>query len=132
MAANEVSNQRNKTDGRKHGGQSGGQSKRGGRSGGESAQGAAGTMGHMTEEASRYMSRGASQVRELTRDHEGTAVLIGLAAGFGIGVLIGTALAPRHESRSWKDRMMAEGIGRRMLERIEGMMPETISDYFAK
>ena len=128
MAANEVSSQRGKGDGKQHGGQS----KQRPQSAGRESMQKQGAMTQIAEEASEYVSRGASQVRELTRDHEGSVVLIGLVAGFGVGLLIGSALAPRRQPRSWKDRMMAEGIGRRMLERIEGMMPDKFAEYFSK
>ena len=55
-------------------------------------------MGAMTRRDSGYVSQGASQVREMTRDHEGTAVLVALAAGFGVGLLIGAALSPSHRT----------------------------------
>lgn len=79
-----------------------------------------------------YMSRGASQVREMTRDHEGTAVLVALAAGFGIGLLIGAALAPSHEPRRWGDRLAAEGLGRRLLERVESMIPDALAERLGR
>ena len=87
----------------------------------------------MGEQASDYVSRGASQVRELTRDHEGTAVLVALATGFGVGILIGATLASsQSRPRSWRDRIAAEGLGRRLLERVEGMMPDALTDYINK
>jgi hypothetical protein len=69
----------------------------------------------------------------MTQDHEGGAVLIALAAGFGIGVLIGCALAPsKSQSRRWIDRTAAENLGRRFLERVENMVPEMISERFGR
>jgi hypothetical protein len=84
----------------------------------------------MGEQASNYMSRGASQVRDLTKDHEGAAVLVALTAGFGVGMLIGAALASSHSRpQSWRDRLTAEGLGRRMMERMESMVPDAVKDY---
>jgi len=84
----------------------------------------------MGDQVSGYMSRGASQVREMTRDHEGAAVLVALATGFGVGLLIGAALASSHSRpRSWRDRIAAEGLGRRVLERLESMIPEALTDF---
>lgn len=84
----------------------------------------------MGEQMSDYVSRGASQMREVTRDHEGTAVLVALAAGFGVGILLGAAMASSHrQPLGWRDQIAAEGLGRRLMSRIEGMMPETLSEY---
>jgi hypothetical protein len=87
----------------------------------------------MAEEVSGYVSRGASQVRDMTRDHEGTAVIVALAAGFGVGLLIGAALATSHSRpRSWTDRIAAEGLGRRLLERAESLIPETLTQRLGR
>jgi hypothetical protein len=93
-----------------------------------------GTMGHMRDEISDYMSRGTSQIRDLTRDHEGTTVLVAMAAGFGVGLLIGGMLASSYESRprSWTDRIAAEGLGRRLLDRVESMIPEVLTERFGR
>ena len=67
----------------------------------------------MGNQISDYVSRGTSQVREITRDHEGTAVIVALAAGFGVGLLIGAALtSSQSRPRTWHDRIAAEGLGR--------------------
>jgi hypothetical protein len=89
-------------------------------------------MGAMMEDVSGFVSRGASQFGELTRDREGTAVLIALAAGFGIGFLIGSALAPEPKPQRWSDRLAAEGIGRRLLERVESMIPEALAERLGR
>jgi hypothetical protein len=87
----------------------------------------------VSEEVSGYLSRGASQVKAATRDHEGTAVLVALAAGFGVGILLGAAMASSHsQPKSWRDRVMAEGLGRRLLDRVEGMIPDVVSEYVRK
>jgi hypothetical protein len=120
MASNQISNQRNRAgrqqdSGRQH----------------KAAE--HGTMETIKEQASDYVARGADQFREMTRDHEGTAVLVALAAGFGVGLVIGAALAPSHrEPESRRYRRMAEGLGRRFLDRIEGMMPQAIAEHFGK
>ncbi len=90
-----------------------------------------GSMGDVAEHASSYVRRGASQLRQLTRDHEGSAVLVALVAGLGVGVFIGSAMAaPHRQPKGWKDRLMAEGLGRRMLDRIEGMIPAAVAEHF--
>jgi hypothetical protein len=91
------------------------------------------TMSQMRDQVAEYYERGEDQVRSMTRDHEGSAVLIALAAGFGVGVLIGCAMAPaKPRSSRWIDRTAAENLGRRFLERFEGMVPEMISERFGR
>jgi hypothetical protein len=82
----------------------------------------------MGEGLSKYMSQGSTQIRELTRDHEGTAVLVAMAAGFGVGLVIGAALASSQRPQTWRERIAAEGLGRRLLDRIEGVMPDALTD----
>jgi hypothetical protein len=87
-------------------------------------------MGH---QISDYVSRGRAQVREMTRDHEGTAVLVALAAGFGVGLLIGAALgSAQSQPQSWRDRIAAEGLGRRLLEGVEGIVPDALANMMRK
>lgn len=84
----------------------------------------------MGDEMSRYVSRGTSQVRDMTRNHEGTAVMVALATGFGVGLMIGAALGSKHSRpQSWRDRIAAEGLGRRLMERVESIMPDAITEY---
>ncbi len=90
-------------------------------------------MADMRDEVSGYISQGASQFREMTEGHEARTVLIALAAGFGVGLLIGGALASSHRRpRRWSDRIAAEGLGRRLLDRVESMIPETITERFSR
>jgi hypothetical protein len=130
MAAKHASNQRQTTSGRK----SAAQPTRGTAPSTARASDEQGAIGHMRDEVSDYLSRGTSQVRDLTRDHEGTTVLLALAAGFGVGVLIGAALAASSEPRprSWTDRIAAEGIGRRLLERVESIIPEALAERIGR
>jgi hypothetical protein len=89
------------------------------------------TVGQMRDQVAEYYERGEDRIRSMTQDHEGGAVLLALAAGFGVGVLIGCALAPsKPQSRRWIDRTAAENLGRRFLERVESMVPEMISERF--
>jgi hypothetical protein len=121
-----ATNQRNKTSGRKSQSANQPSTRRG-------SQHETHRMEEIREQASEYVARGASQFREMTRDHEGSAVLVAFAAGFGIGLLIGGAMASSHQRpRSWSDRIAAEGIGRRLLERVESMIPEAITDRFSR
>jgi hypothetical protein len=88
-------------------------------------------MSDMRDEVAGYVSQGQEQLREMTRDREARAVILALAAGFGVGLLIGGALAVSHRRpRSWSDRITAEGIGRKFLDRVESMIPEAVSQHF--
>jgi len=131
--ANQVSNQRNRpTNSRNQGGQQ--QSSQAGRqSGQEEASGAYGAIGDMAEQASEYVTQGAEQVQECIREHSGASVMISLAAGFGIGLLIGRAIGtPHYEPRSRRYRAMAEGFGTRLMDRIEAMIPDAVAEHFGK
>lgn len=121
-----TTNQQNKAGGRRNGPQRP-------QPGGTVHESSAGAMGTMRDEMSEYVSRGAEQMREMTRGHEGTAVLVALGAGLGIGLLIGCSLASsQSRPKRWSDRVMAEGIGRRLLERVESIIPEALSERFSK
>jgi hypothetical protein len=135
--ANQVSNQRNKpTNSRNQGGQQGSQ-QQGGQGGRQSGQhessGSYGAIGDLAEQASEYVSEGAEQVQECIREHSGASVMISLAAGFGIGLLIGRAIGtPHYEPRSRRYRAMAEGFGTRLMDRIEAMIPDAVAEHFGK
>jgi len=135
--ANQVSNQRNKpTNSRNQGGHQGSQ-QQGGQAGRQTGQeessGAYGAIGDMAEQASEYVTQGAEQVQECIREHSGTSVMISLAAGFGIGLLIGRAIGtPHYEPRSRRYRAMAEDFGTRLMDRIEAMIPDAVADHFGK
>lgn len=129
MAANHVSNQRQKGS-RKGSGRSGGKLRRSSKE----DEGNYGMIGEFGHQASGYLERGATQFRELTRDREGTAALIAMAAGFGVGVVVGGLIASSTTGRqkTWSQRIAAEGIGHRLLERIESLIPDAISERFTK
>lgn len=91
------------------------------------------SMREMAEQASQYVREAAAEVRECTREHSTAAVVTALVGGFGIGLLIGHAIGmPRRAPRSLRDRMAAEGIGRRLMERIESVIPDAIAEHFGK
>jgi hypothetical protein len=114
------------------------------RSGGQKGQSGKGTiqkatsqagqkLSDMRHEVSDYMSHGAERFGEVTRGHEGQAVLVALAAGFGIGFVIGCALvAGNQRPKTWSERMMAEGIGRKVMGRLEQMLPDAITEHFGR
>jgi len=87
----------------------------------------------MADQASEYWSQGREQVRGMVRGREGTAVMIAIAAGVGVGLVIGAALGRSHaQQQSCATRRTAEQFGRRLMDRIEGMIPEALSEHFTK
>lgn len=84
----------------------------------------------MRDEVSGYMPRGTEQFGHMTRGHEGSAVLVALAAGFGIGFVIGCPLmSANSRPESWRERYMSEGFGRKLMDRVERLLPEMISEH---
>jgi hypothetical protein len=90
-------------------------------------------LGDVAHRATEYYEQGEERLRECVSGREGTGLLLSLAAGVGVGLLLGVALGrTRRETLSWRDRVAAEGFGRRLMDRLEGMIPETIAEHFAK
>jgi len=77
-----------------------------------------------------YASRGTEQVRDMVRDNAGRSVLIALGAGLGVGLVIGSALGGGRRSSRWFDRSTAESIGQRWLNKMEGLVPNSVSERF--
>jgi len=87
----------------------------------------------LAEQASEYVSDMAEETQECIRDHSGTAVMVSLVAGFGIGLLVGRAISSsREQPKSRQYRAMAEGFGSRLMERIEAMVPDALAEHFNK
>ena len=81
------------------------------------------------------MAERKHQMDEIMHEHAGASVLIALVAGFGVGYLIGCSLASDDSSRAsrWSrltDRSTAEGLGRRVMESLDRVLPEAISSRF--
>jgi hypothetical protein len=94
---------------------------------------AAERVGEMRDEVAEYYSQGTERFSEVTRGHEGQAVLIALAAGFGVGLVIGCSLATAsRRPQTWTERVMAEGLGRRIMDRVERMMPEALAEHLGR
>jgi|SwirhirootsSR3_FD_contig_81_2573511_length_715_multi_2_in_0_out_0_1 hypothetical protein len=130
MAANQTSNQRNKSSNHKT---HAGQPIRRPESENEESSGAFAAVGDMAGQASDYISESASEMQECIRERSGTAVAISLVAGFGIGLLVGRALTKSEpEPRSRRYRAAAEGVGRRLMDRIEAMIPDALAEHFGK
>lgn len=89
------------------------------------------SLTEMRDEMSGYLSQGAEQLRHMTRDREGATMLVALAAGFGVGLAIGCSLASSHrQPKSWRDRRMVDGLGRKIMARVESMIPEAVAEHF--
>jgi hypothetical protein len=124
-----TTNQRNRSGGQKGGSghQSAGQSTAGKSAVQKVASQASDKIADLRDDVSDYMSQG----REQMRGHEGQAVLVALAAGFGVGLVIGCSLvSANRRPKTWSDRIMAEGIGRKFMDRVESMIPEAVSEHF--
>jgi hypothetical protein len=82
------------------------------------------------EDDADYMTEAAEHVREMSRGREGRIVVAALAGGFAIGTVIGCVIASSRQRQqpSWTDRLACEGLGRSMLDRLAGVMPESISE----
>jgi hypothetical protein len=92
-----------------------------------------GPLGKVANRAADYYERGEEQLRQQISGREGTAMLMALAGGLGVGLVLGAVWGQSHrQSQSWRDRVTAEGFGRRLMERIEGMLPDAIAEHFAK
>jgi hypothetical protein len=130
MATYQTSNQRNKLGNSRN---QGGQPARRPNVEIEESTSSYGAIGDMAEQASDYVTQGAAEVQECIREHSGASIAVTLVAGFGVGLLIGRALGtPHRQPRSWRERLTAEGVGRRLLDRIEAMLPEALAEHFGK
>lgn len=76
------------------------------------------------------LARGQSQLRELARDREARTILLALAAGLGVGYLLGSALSGSSRRNGWGHRAEAESLGRRVLERLDQYLPDAVSRHF--
>lgn len=95
----------------------------------KAASRASNLMEDARDQITECVSQGTERFGQMTRGHEGQAAMIALAAGFGIGLVIGCSLASGgRRSRSWTDRLTAEGIGRKFMERVESVLPEMVSE----
>lgn len=80
------------------------------------------------DEWQHYAAQGADRMQEIVQDNAGKSMLIALVSGLGVGILIGTAIGGSRHSSRWWDRSTAEGLGQRILEKFEGIVPAAISE----
>jgi hypothetical protein len=81
------------------------------------------------DEVRHRVSEGYDQVRHSVGEYPTTSVLSAFAVGFGVGIMVGYALAGSSQPTSWYDRAHAERFGRRMLDAVSGYMPESIASH---
>jgi len=87
----------------------------------------------VAEQASEYWSQGEERMRGMVRGREGATMMIAVAAGVGVGLVIGAALGRSHsKSLSCQARRTAEGFGRQLINRIEAIIPDALSEHFSK
>ena len=79
------------------------------------------------DEEAGYLAERATQLRELARGREGQAVVAALATGFSIGIVLSTVIAGSNRRKTWPEKIANEGYLRRLLEAVEGRLPESIS-----
>lgn len=136
MVANQVSNQRAGSSGGSQHTSSTSQTSQSLRSGADTSREANrddGALSDVAEQAADYWSQGEDQMRELIRNREGMAILIALAAGMGVGLVLGGSLAyAQQRPKSWRDGLNAEGFGRRLLDRIESVIPDALAEHFSR
>jgi uncharacterized protein YjbJ (UPF0337 family) len=66
---------------------------------------------------------------DLFRRRPTESVAVALAVGIGVGLAIGITLAaPRRRPSTWKDRLVAEDIGHRVLQRFADILPQSLAD----
>jgi hypothetical protein len=80
-----------------------------------------------TQGVTTRLSEGYEQARHSVAEYPATSVLTVFAVGFGIGLVVGCALAGPAEPSAWYDRAHAEKFGRKILDSIAGMVPETLA-----
>lgn len=85
-----------------------------------------------SEAARERMQQGYSQVTECVASNPASALLVSFGVGFGVGVLIGYALSEASPPPSrWYDLRTAENVGRRVLDSIAGVLPDSLSSRFS-
>ncbi|QDT01107.1 hypothetical protein [Adhaeretor mobilis] len=83
------------------------------------------------QRAQQYLQRGVSQVREMAKDNLGKTIFTALGAGFALGFIL-TQSSRRSSSSSWTDRIAAEGLGRKILGQLDGVLPDAVSNRLRK
>ena len=80
-----------------------------------------------TEGLRERVTGGYEQARHSVAEYPTTSVVSAFAIGFGLGIVVGYALAGSSQPTAWYDRAQAERFGRRMLESISGLITESLA-----
>lgn len=77
-----------------------------------------------------YVTRGTEQLKTMAQDHAGRTVLLAMAAGLGVGVILGKSLGPlSSDGRLW-DGKTAESVGQRLIDQLQQASPDAIKSFF--
>lgn len=81
----------------------------------------------LTSQLTQRVSDSREAIAASVESNPGSAVLVALGAGFGLGVLIGASLAGSSRSNSsWWDADHAERYGRRMMDSFLQALPGSL------
>ncbi|MGC1274975.1 MAG: hypothetical protein WBC44_14820 [Planctomycetaceae bacterium] len=83
---------------------------------------------YMSEQAQGWSDRCCGELSKVVDENPTGALLTAFGAGLGIGVAL--ALAVSIPSMRPKRRTMSEEVGHRVLESLQGVLPESISRRF--
>lgn len=69
----------------------------------------------------------SGRATQCIQDHPDESVLVALAAGTVVGLAIGGMLADSGNSRGWRDRHIARGLGERLMSSLDNVLPNSVS-----
>jgi hypothetical protein len=81
-----------------------------------------------TYPASSYET--TSKLTRTVQDHPDEAVLSAFVAGAVIGLMIGGAIAGSSSGGTGRHRRVAEGLGERLMDSIENVLPSSLAKTF--
>lgn len=78
------------------------------------------------DEALERVAGGYREVEHLVQRNPASSVFLAFGVGIGIGVWLGSSMV--HASRFRQPAPVAERLGRRVLEALSGMVPDSVSE----
>lgn len=101
---------------------------------------ASGVTGQETQESPHHFStreelqgqadQAQQQLTDTVVEQPLATLLISFGVGFGLGMMLGRAFRRPEPKTHWYDRRSAEQLGRRLLDSMSGVVPESISKQF--